>query len=261
MDDIQFQRGSINASGAFSAAWEQVKSNYGTYLGASLLAMVMLGCLSCISWFLMGPVMGGIFYLATKGHRGEPVEFGMMFEGFKKFVPLMVIGLIQGLPGILLSIVQMGLNFGRLGVMLSNPEAMRQAQRTGELDSVGAAFSIAFLFLYLGFAVFSLVWWAVTYFAIPLVMEHDLGPVDAIKLSGRAAFSNIGGMIIVLIFGILVTLIGLLLLCVGVFFVSIPVIFVANAIVFWQVFPRRDVQPGYFAPPPPGTYGFGSPQY
>ncbi|HQZ82219.1 MAG TPA: hypothetical protein PLR83_03280 [Pyrinomonadaceae bacterium] len=261
MDNIQFQRSAIDASSAFSSAWEQVKSNYGTYLGVSLVAMIMLGCLSCISWFLMGPVMGGIFYLATKGQRGEPVEFGMMFEGFKKFVPLMVIGLIQAVPGIVVTVVQTGLNFGRLGVMLSNPEAMRQAQRTGELDGVGAAFSVAFLMLYIGFMVFSLVWWAVTYFAIPLVMEYDLGPVDAIKLSGRAAFANIGGLIAVILFGLLATIIGLLLLCVGVFLVSMPIILVANVIVFWQVFPRQDRGNQYFTPPPPGTYGFGSPQY
>ncbi|KXK01577.1 MAG: hypothetical protein UZ17_ACD001001803 [Acidobacteria bacterium OLB17] len=135
MTNIQFQRGAIDASGAFSAAWEQVKSNYGVYLGVAVVAMLLLSCLSCISWFLMGPVMGGVFYFASKGQRGEPVEFGMMFEGFKKFVPLMAVGLVQALPGILATVIQTGLNFGRMGVLLSNPEAMRQAQRGGELGA------------------------------------------------------------------------------------------------------------------------------
>lgn len=94
MTNIQFQRNAIDASGAFSSAWEQVKGSYGTYLGASLVAMILISCLSCISWFLVGPTLGGIYYVAARGHRGEPVEFGMMFEGFKKFVPLMAVPVI-----------------------------------------------------------------------------------------------------------------------------------------------------------------------
>ncbi|MBX3281531.1 MAG: hypothetical protein KF756_03550 [Acidobacteria bacterium] len=261
MENIQFQRSAIDASGAFSSAWEQVKENYGTYLGAAVVCWIMLGCFSCISWFLMGPVMGGIFYLASKGHRREPVEFGMMFEGFKKFVPLMVVGLIQAIPTIIITIVNLGMNMGRFGLLMSNPEAMRQAQRAGEIGGAEAAMSIAFLVFYFIFLVISAIWGLITYFAIPLVMEYDLSPIAAVKLSGRAAFANIGGVIAVVLFAVLVGIIGILLLCVGIILVSVPVILVANAIVFWQVFPRQDRPDQYFAPPPPGTYGFGSPQY
>ncbi|MCC6452733.1 MAG: hypothetical protein IT171_07555, partial [Acidobacteria bacterium] len=52
-----------------------------------------------------------------------------------------------------------------------------------------------------------------------------------------------------------------LLLCIGIVLVSWPVILVANAIVFNQVFPRQDRGDQFFAPPPPGAYGFGDPQY
>jgi len=261
MNNIQFQRSSIDASSAFSSAWEQVKGSYGTYLGASLVAMIMIACLSCISWFLMGPVMGGIYYIAARGHRGQAVEFGMMFEGFKKFVPLMVVGLIQAIPTIVLTVVNTGLNFGRLGILLSNPEAMRQAQRTGEIGGAEAAISIAMFAFYLVFIVVTIIWALVTYFAIPLVMEYDLSPIDAVKLSAKAAFANLGGIISVGLFGMLVGLIGLLLLCIGIYLVSMPIMFVANAIVFLQVFPRQDRGDQFFTPPPPGSYGFGSPQY
>jgi len=258
MTNIQFQRSAIDASSAFSSAWEQVKGSYGTYLGASLVAMILISCLSCISWFLVGPTLGGIYYVAARGHRGESVEFGMMFEGFKKFVPLMAVGLIQAIPTILATILNTGLNFGRLGIMLSNPEAMRQAQRTGDLGPAEAGLTLALVAFYLVFLVVTIVWALVTYFAIPLVMEYDLSPIEAVKLSAKASFANIGGIFMVGIYGILVGLIGVVLLCIGVYLVSMPIMFVANAIVFLQVFPRQDRGEQFFAPPPPGTYGFGS---
>lgn len=245
----------------FSSAWEQVKSNYGTYLGVSLVAWIMLSCLSCISWFLMGPVLGGVYYVALKGQRGEPVEFGMMFEGFKKFLPLMAIGLIQIAPMILLNIIQFAFNIGRLGLIFSNPEAIRQVQRTGELGAGEAALTFGMSIVYFAILIIWIVWAIAMAFVVPLVLEHDLSPIEAIKTSARAAFSNLGGLIVAGLLAVLVGFIGLLLLCLGILFVSVPIIFVANAIVYRQVFPRQDVQQGYFTPPPPGTYGFGSPQY
>ena len=38
------------------------------------------------------PAMAGMYYVMLRNMRGESVEFGMMFKGFEKFVPLMVIG-------------------------------------------------------------------------------------------------------------------------------------------------------------------------
>lgn len=261
MTNIQFQRSAIDASGAFSSAWEQVKGSYGTYLGASLVAMILISCLYCISWFLMGPILGGFYYLSARGYRGEYVEFGMMFEGFKKFVPLMAVGLLVSVPSILATIVQTGMNFADLGLLLRNPEAIQQVQRTGEFGTGDPAASPIFLLIVVGAALFNFFWWAITYFAIPLVMEYDLGPVEAFKLSAQAAFGNLGGLLGVVIFGILAALIGMLLLCIGIVLVSWPVILVANAIVFNQVFPRQDRGDQFFAPPPPGAYGFGDPQY
>ena len=89
-------------------------------------------------------------------------------------------------------------------------------------------------------------------------MEHDIGAIDAIKLSVRAATSNIGGLILLFILEFLVALVGLLALCIGIFFV-IPIIYAANAFAYRQVFPLIE-QNFNMNPPPPGAYGssFGS---
>ena len=101
MTNIQFQRGAVDASTAISSAWEMIKGNYGLYLGVAVVAMVLTGCIPCLNIFLIGPVMGGVYFFALRAMRNEPIEFGMMFKGFEKFVPLMVIGLIQSIPGII----------------------------------------------------------------------------------------------------------------------------------------------------------------
>src|SRR6476661_6226306 len=60
--------------------------------------------------------MGGIAYLVLRDMRGEPVDFGMMFKGFEKFVPLMVVGLIQAIPGIIGQMVNYGAQFADIGL-------------------------------------------------------------------------------------------------------------------------------------------------
>jgi len=87
----------------------------------------------------------------------------------------------------------------------------------------------------------------------PLVLDRNLGPIDAIKLSARAALSNFGGIILLLILGGLVNILGMMALCFGLL-VSVPVTLVANTIAYRMVFPRLS-QMYYTTPPPPGAYG------
>ena len=101
MTNNDFYPSAINAGDCVSNAWNLVKQNYGMYLGIALVAMILAGCIPCVSLFIVGPIMGGVFYVVLREMRGEPVEFGMMFKGFEKFVPLMVVGIVQAIPEII----------------------------------------------------------------------------------------------------------------------------------------------------------------
>ena len=90
-------------------------------------------------------------------------------------------------------------------------------------------------------------------FAIPLVLENDIGAGKALKLSLSAVFSNIGGLILLMILGFLVVLLGLIAFCIGLF-VAVPVYWAANVVAYRQVFPTLDKM-YYSTPPPPTTYG------
>lgn len=208
----------------------------------------------------MGPVMGGVYYVALRDMRGDPVEFGMMFKGFEKFLPLMIIGLIQSIPGIIAQFVQYGVRFAELGLG-SGKSGDFQFFQAGDRDfAIASGFMVFAIVLGLIFVVISVVWWAVFFFAVPLVMEYDLGAMDAIKLSARAAVNNLGGMIVLMLLQMLISLLGLLMICLGIFLFSIPLIFVTNAFVYRQVFPWIDKQFN-MSPPPPTAYGFGGGQY
>jgi hypothetical protein len=259
MTNTQFLSGAVSAGEAVSSAWETLKSKYGTYIGISLIAMLLTGCVPCLNIFLMGPIMGGIYYVVLRDMRGEPVEFGMMFKGFEKFVPLMVIGLIQSVPGVIAQIVQYSVRIAELG-MEGMGGSRSFYQISGSDFALSGGLIVLFIVLFVVFMLFSFAWWAVFFFAVPLVIEYDMGAGEAIKLSARAAMGNIGGLLLYFLLLIPIMLIGILMLCLGVFLISIPIMYIGQAFVYRMVFP--DMRERFnMAPPPPTEYGFGGGQY
>jgi uncharacterized membrane protein len=258
-NNIQFQRGAIDASGCIGNGWEMVKQNYGLFLGMTLVAIVLGGCIPCVSLFISGPVMGGVYFVILRQMRGEPVEFGMMFKGFEKFVPLMVIGIVQAVPEIIGQGLRFGVQFGQIGLDSTRGRRSGDFFQSPGIDpdifaGLAAGMLIVIAIVAVVIILFAVVWRFLLFFAIPLAMEYDLGPVDAMKLSARAAMANVGGLIVLFIFEFLVSLLGLIMCLIGMFLVAIPIIYVANAIAYRQVFPWIQEQLN-MTPPPPSAYG------
>jgi len=253
MTSINYERGAINPGDCVSNAWTQVTAKFGLYLGMGLVAMLLISCVPILNIFLMGPVMGGFYYVALKDMRGEPIEFGMLFRGFDKFVPLMVIGIIQSIPSIILQIVQ---TVGDVASLVGSGASRRgdfyQSRDASEFGLAGGLMIFAIVVGVIVFVLF-IAWYIAFKFAIPIAMEHDVSIGEAISLSFKAAFSNIGGLIVMLILSILIAIAGVLALCIGIF-VAVPVLFVADAFAYRQVFPIIE-QRMNFDPPPPTAYG------
>ncbi|MEQ1605991.1 MAG: hypothetical protein ABL999_14090 [Pyrinomonadaceae bacterium] len=256
MTNIHFERGAIDAGGCISNGWELVKRNLGLYVGAGLVAMIMLSCIPIVNFFLLGPVMGGFAYIVLKDMRDEPVDFGMLFKGFEKFVPLMIVGIIQAIPGIIFQIIQWTVDISRL---VGGSGAVDQTfYQSGGIEPLQAGLAAGIFVVFFVYIVFQMIWNAALIFAIPLIVEHDIGVIEAIKVSFSAVFGNLGGLVVLMILGGLVGLLGFLALCFGIL-VAIPVVWAANVFAYRQVFPRID-QHFNMAPPPPSAYGsnFGS---
>lgn len=260
MTNIEFYRSAIRPGDCIGGGWNVVTTRFGMYLGIGLLTLILIGCIPLVNLFLMGPVLGGFYYVVLRDMRGEPVDFGMMFKGFEKFVPLMVVGLIQSIPGIIFQIIQYTVDLARLaGLDRLSPVGRGDFyQASGPDVGILTGLSLVFILFVIGLSLFSIVWNLAFQFAVPLIIEHDLDVGEAIKLSISAALGNLGGMIVLIILECLVSILGVLAICVG-FFVAVPVIYAANAFAYRQVFPliERNFN---MSPPPPTAYGssFGS---
>jgi uncharacterized membrane protein len=263
MENIQYRSGAIDASECISQAWELVKRNLGLYVGGCLVMLILISCIPIVNFFLIGPMFGGWAYLVLRDIRNEPVDFGMIFKGFEKFVPLMVLGLIQAIPGIIFQIFQYTIDFSSI-MGVPSPSGgggadFFQSSQTG-VSPLASGMLAGFFVIFFFFWIFQLVWNAVLLFAIPLVIETDASIGEAITTSFGAVFSNLGGLIVLILLGVLVGLLGVLALCIGIF-VATPVIYAGNVIAYRQVFPYVDGPTGYTGPPPPtvydGTFGRG----
>jgi uncharacterized membrane protein len=91
------------------------------------------------------------------------------------------------------------------------------------------------------------------YFALPLIMEKQLGVGDAIKLSFSAGWANFGGIFLLSLLEGLMAIAGVLACGIGLLFVM-PILYAANAFAYRQVFPDSTPNMNY-APPSPAAYG------
>jgi uncharacterized membrane protein len=239
MSNIPFNRSAIDAGECVSSGWNLVKPNYWMYFGITLIALLLISCVPCINFLLIGPVSVGVYYVMLRGMRGEPVDLGMMFKGFEKFVPAMVVGLIQGLPGIIWTVLDYGINIARLISGGFDKGSSGTFYRPEIFDNpLMAGLSVLYVGMALLFAGISIVWGLTFVFAPAIMAEHDLGPLEVLKLSARAALSNIGGLILLVLLQILLAILGVVALCIGVFFV-VPVLYAATAVAYRQVFPAN----------------------
>lgn len=226
MENINFNKGAINVGECLSRGWEIVKPNYFMFFGMGAIILI-LGCIPVISWIIAGPILVGVYYAMLRQYRGESVEFGMLFQGFNKFFPAMIIGFLFLLPGGISNLYRIGLRLAEF-LAIYNPNEL-----TGGL----AALMTLLSFLISGFTLLgSIILFITLAFGLPLLAEYDLSLMEAIKLSAKAGWGNFGGMFLLMLLLGAIILAGILALCVGLFFV-LPIIYAAITVAYKQVFP------------------------
>jgi hypothetical protein len=251
-NNIEFNSGAINASECLSDAWELIKDNYWLYFGITIVSWLIMACVPFLNVFLLGPIWVGVYICFFTRMRNQPVEFGMMFKGFEKFVPAMVVGLIASIPEIIQQVLQMATNVVDLMNVFNRNQRGNFFLQSDSL--IAGGLGIFIFILAIGLFIFYIAWKITFYFALGLVADYNLDIIDAIKLSARAAWSNVGGIISLAILSGLLGLLGALALCVGIFFV-LPITFGAYAVAYRQVFPDRTTNNEMFnVPPPPSAY-------
>jgi uncharacterized membrane protein len=112
--NVQFDIGQM-----ITTSWEIFKNNLGPLLGGAVvvLALISAGSMVYIGGIILsGPLVAGFYKVCLAGVRGEPLDFGDVFWGFKKFLPTFLAYLVTTIfagigmifciiPGILVAIL------------------------------------------------------------------------------------------------------------------------------------------------------------
>lgn len=106
----------------FSKGWALYKSNIGSFIGFSIVYILIYLLLSAIpvagpliSWVIATPLSAGFYFAAFALINGQQIEFKVFFKGFNLLLPLFLAGLLTGifttigyvlliLPGIYLTV-------------------------------------------------------------------------------------------------------------------------------------------------------------
>ena len=178
---------------------------------ACSMVLAVIPLLGGIANMLLYPVFAAGFMLVCRAlDSGEPAEVALMFGGFKqKTSDLMVVGLLA-LAGIVVVMVPAMLIAGGAGVFA--------AVQGGTAAVMAMGLSIVLILLVV--VAISVPVYMALWFAAPLVLFHDLKPVDALKASFHGCLKNViafllYGIVMLVLFAVALIPFGLGVLVLG----------------------------------------------
>jgi len=237
MTNTEFRTGAINPVECVKEGFELIKKDYWLLFAIGLVGALIGGA---TMYILFGAMICGIFYSFLKVIDGKPVAFDDLWKGMNYFAPGLVVTLFIVVPLIVLYIWVYASIFGAFlgGAQLGDAGMMGLVGGVIILDIVAVIVMVCFHTLLM--------------FSFPLIVDRNLGGIDAMKTSARAVWNNLSGVagLVVVNFGLV--LLGYLALCIGVYFV-IPILIAGNAVAYRRVFPSLESRPN-LSPPPPDAY-------
>jgi hypothetical protein len=239
----EFQHGAVQPMVCLRGGYDLIKDQYWLFVGMCFVA-ILIG--SAVPFgILMGPMMCGLYLAIFQKHRGNQVEFGLLFKGFDYLGESIIATLIHVIPVIVIIVPFYIAFYGALFLILP---------RSGDPDP-GALLGFLgafFVFLFIVMVLIMVISVLFT-FSYPLIVDRRLGGLDAVKMSAKAAMANFWPLLGLLLLTGLLGFCGVLLCYVGMFLVF-PITFAAMSIAYEQVFGIRSEGPVVVGPPPPPTF-------
>jgi hypothetical protein len=237
MTNTEFRTGVISPVECIKEGFERIKKDY-WLLFAILLVGALIGGFTM--YILGGAMFCGIFYAYIKAIDGKPVTFDDLWKGMNYFGPGLVVVLFMVVPAFAYYIF----------AYITFVAAVFGGAQAGEAGLVGALVVVGIIDLVVLIAM--VCFHTLLTFALPLIVDRNLGAIDAIKLSARAVWANMGGVIGLILVNMGLMLLGYIALCVGIYFV-IPIMIAGNVVAYRRVFPSLEVRSN-LNPPPPDAY-------
>ncbi|HMS38993.1 MAG TPA: hypothetical protein PKE69_02115 [Pyrinomonadaceae bacterium] len=208
-------------------------------LFTNIIVLAVTGILAC-----------GIYKAIAKKAAGGAADFGDLFSGFEHFQPCLIVGAIMSIIQFVIGMVTLflGIAFGisalSAGLMTSD----------GQLNTALISGMIAGILAIAGISlVIQLIVSALTFFIYPLIADRKVSAMESMTTSIKAGFSNIVGIVLLLILLGLMLLGGAFACVIGIFFVA-PVIYATVFSAYRSVFGAAQ-QNYYQTPPPPPNFG------
>ncbi|MBY0312855.1 MAG: hypothetical protein K2W85_12360 [Phycisphaerales bacterium] len=208
----------LRLAGLTTDAWEDFRYKYGLLLATMCVALVLwLGASMAggllpylgeilVSMFLLVQISAGVAMVAIRVARREQASFEQMFDGFRFYVSLMLVGMIQGAIGVFIQLITAGVYW---------------IARSGSGDWVAVALAIAAVLFGVVFGVF----FSIRLGLAPLlVVDKRLPAMDAIKLSWAWSGPLFWPMLLLSLLMFLLAIGSALLLGVGLVLLGLPLI-------------------------------------
>jgi len=236
----EFNTGVIRPVECMKEGWELIKDEYWLFLGITFVGMLVGGIIPL--GLGIGAMFCGIYYVLLQKMNGRRVEFGDLFKGFNYFVPGLVTSLIVIVPSIIAVFVLYGSMVALfLAVAASNGDGAVVIGAFAGLFIEGIIIALLLSCLH-----------ALVMFAYPLIVERNLNGVDAFKLSARAVWANLSGVVGIILLEFVMGIVGYMVLAIGVYFV-LPIMFAGVLVAYRKVFPPLNNNQTY-NPPQPNMY-------
>jgi len=239
MTNTEFRTGVISPVDCVKEGFERIKRDYWLLFAITLVGGIIGGF---TMYILAGAMICGMIYAYLKAIDGHPVTFDDLWKGMNYFGPGLVVMLIMVVPA-----------FGYyIFVYVTVLAAIVGGSQAGEAGMIGGLVVIGIIDLLVLIAM--VCFHTLLTFSFPLLVDRNLGAIAAMKLSARAVWANLSGIVglVVVNFGLM--LVGYLALCIGLYFV-IPIMIAGNVAAYRRVFPPLGAQP-HMQPPPPSSYNW-----
>jgi TonB family protein len=261
-NQININRGVIRPIGAFNEGGELLKGYYGAFLGVVIVGVLLMAVAGMIPLApLTPPLMCGIYLCLLNRAQGRPFNTTTLFKGFDFFGPSFIASLFVSLPMMIVSIVAaiiMQIGMGGINVYIQSLGLDKKPSPSPEevlpvlVGLVGSFFGLIFLVVFVTIVI-AFILRLLVIFAYPLIVEHRVDGITAVKLSVRGLMANFFGVIAMLILEILFIIAGVMFFYVGVLFV-LPFIHAAWFCAYRRVFAPQNVS--QFGQPPPPHYAW-----
>ncbi len=242
MQNEQFNIGVIKPVECMKEGWELIKDQYWLFLGITFVGMLIGGLIPF--GIGIGAMFCGIYFTMIQKLDGKPFEFGDLFKGFNYFLQGLIPMLIIIVPMVILMIVMYA---SIAAVLFSSMDSKGRIDDSVIWKLYGTMFvEGVFMSLLMGCL------HALIMFAFPLIVDKNMSGMDAFKLSAKAVWQNLSGVVGLILAEFVLGFLGYLACAIGVYF-TMPIMFAGVLVAYRKVFPKFNSQK-FNTPPMPNAY-------